>query len=105
MYISHPGLDLSVTWSILPEKIQCTKVRFSHLFSCGFITAIVANPPERKLAKHTSVQWGEGPILLIGSSDTLDPCFVKSQSVETHVSISKVNFYRKLLFRLSQWCS
>ena len=50
-------------------------------------------------------QWGEGPILLIRSAYTFDPYFVKSQSVDTHVSISKVNFYRKLLFRLSQWCS
>ena len=59
MYIFHPGLDLSDTWSILPEKIQCTKVRFSHLFSRGFITAIVANPPKRKLAKRTSVEWAK----------------------------------------------
>ena len=26
-------------------------------FPHGFITAIVVNPPERKLAKHTSVHW------------------------------------------------
>ena len=32
-------------------------VRLSSFFSCRFITAIVVNPPERKLAKRTSVQW------------------------------------------------
>ena len=37
----------------------CTEVRFASSFSGGFITAIVVNPPERKLAKCTSVQWGE----------------------------------------------
>ena len=34
---------------------QCTEVRFASLLSGGFITAIVVNPPERKLAKRTSV--------------------------------------------------
>ena len=32
-----------------------TEVRFASFLSGGFITAIVVNPPERKLAKHTSV--------------------------------------------------
>ena len=36
---------------------QCRDVLFSSFFSGGFITAIVVNPPERKLAKLTSVQW------------------------------------------------
>ena len=31
------------------------EVRFPSFFTGGFITAIVANPPERKLAKRTSV--------------------------------------------------
>jgi hypothetical protein len=35
---------------------QCTEVRFASFLSGGFITAIVVNPPERKLAKRTSVQ-------------------------------------------------
>ena len=34
---------------------QCTKMGFSS----GFITAAVVNPPERKLAKHTSVHWSK----------------------------------------------
>jgi hypothetical protein len=38
---------------------QCTEVRFASFLSGGFITAIVVNPSERKLAKRTSVQWGE----------------------------------------------
>ena len=34
----------------------CTEVRFASFLSVGFITAIVVDPPERKLTKHTSVQ-------------------------------------------------
>ena len=34
---------------------QCTEVRFASFLSSEFITAIVVNPPERKLAKRTSV--------------------------------------------------
>ena len=33
----------------------CTEVRFASFFSGGLITAIVVFPPERKLAKRTSV--------------------------------------------------
>ena len=32
---------------------QCKKVRFASFFSGGFVTAIVVNPPESKLTKHT----------------------------------------------------
>ena len=32
-------------------------MRLASFLSGGFITAIVVNPPERKLAKRTSVQW------------------------------------------------
>ena len=34
--------------------IQCTVVRFVSFFSGGFSTAIVVNPPERKLRKNCS---------------------------------------------------
>ena len=49
-------------WSVpkleCPETAisQCTEVRFASFFSGRFITDIVVNPPERKLAKCTSVQ-------------------------------------------------
>ena len=33
-----------------------TELRFASFLSGGFITAIVVNPPERKLAKRTSVR-------------------------------------------------
>ena len=39
----------------MPKVVQCTVVRFSRFFPGGFITAIVVNPPEMKLAKRTSV--------------------------------------------------
>ena len=32
-------------------------MRFASFFSGGFITAIVVNPPEIKLAKRTSVEY------------------------------------------------
>ena len=35
---------------------QLTEVLFASFFPVGFITAIVINPPERRLAKRTSVQ-------------------------------------------------
>ena len=38
------------------QPVKCTEVRFASFFSGGLITAIVVNPPERKLAKCTSVQ-------------------------------------------------
>ena len=36
---------------------HCTEMRFASFLSGGFITAITVNPPERKLAKRTSVDW------------------------------------------------
>jgi hypothetical protein len=36
---------------------QFTEMRFAFFLSGGFITAKVVNPPERKLAKRTSVQF------------------------------------------------
>ena len=35
--------------------LHCTEVRFANFQSGKFTTDIVVNPPERKLAKHTSV--------------------------------------------------
>ena len=32
-------------------------MRFTSFLSGGFTTMAVINPPEKKLAKHTSVQW------------------------------------------------
>ena len=34
-----------------------TEVRFASFLSGGFTTVIVINPPERKLAKHTSIHY------------------------------------------------
>ena len=36
-----------------------TEVRIASFLYAGFITAIVVNPPERKLANGTSVQTNE----------------------------------------------
>ena len=35
--------------------LGCTEIRLSSFLSGEFFTAIVVNPPERKLAKRTSV--------------------------------------------------
>ena len=53
---------------------QCTEVHFSSFFSGGFITAIIVNPPERKLAKRTSLQcWTIGAIFTFGRSRIFGP--------------------------------
>ena len=46
-------------------SMHSTEVRFTSFFSGGFITAIVVNPPERKLAKRTSVHCGPKFIYLV----------------------------------------
>ena len=45
--------------SLFTGHHHCTKVHFASLLSGGFITATVVNPPERKLAKRTSVHCVE----------------------------------------------
>ena len=48
---------LAVSLMLLSTHIiHCTEVRFTSFLSGGFITSIVVNRPERKLAKRTSVQ-------------------------------------------------
>ena len=37
--------------------MHSAEVRFASLLSDGFTTVAVINPPEKKLAKRTSVQW------------------------------------------------
>ena len=37
------------------QRLHYTEVRFASFLSGEFITVIVVNPPERKLAKRTSV--------------------------------------------------
>jgi len=56
-FLSQKCFQEHLIWSneFLP-RVQRTEVQFASLFSGGFITAIVVNPPERKLAKHTPVQ-------------------------------------------------
>ena len=46
------GMNLSITHYCAVH----TKVRFANFQSGGFITVIVVNPPESKLAKRISVQ-------------------------------------------------
>ena len=50
------------TWKIAAfsnSTLHCLEVRFASFLSGGFITVIGVNPPERKLAKSTSVDCHE----------------------------------------------
>ena len=53
------------------QTLQCTELGFASFLSGGYITAIVVNPPENKLAKRTSVQCAYGvamkPIFLFST--------------------------------------
>ena len=47
-----------ILWRGCIEMVpNCTEVQFASLFSIESITAIVVNPPERRLAKCTFVHW------------------------------------------------
>ena len=50
-------LDLSYVLQV--SSLHCTHVRFASFLSGGFTTMAVINPPERKLAKRTSVHWAD----------------------------------------------
>ena len=52
---SNIYLGIYINKSSLIKLRHCPEVRFASFFSGGFITAIVVNLPERKLAKSTSV--------------------------------------------------
>ena len=60
-------------------------VRFASFFSGGFISAIVVNLPEIKLAKRTSVQ-----------STTRDFTVIKRNYVPTGRTVNDVVFLRML---------
>ena len=56
---------------MLNVPVHCTEVCFASLLSGGFITAIVVNPPETKLAKHISVHFSALEVLAIASWTSL----------------------------------
>ena len=53
----------------LDKKFQFMwkEVRFASFLSCGFTTMAVINPPEKKLAKCTSVQCCVNGVFIISS--------------------------------------
>ena len=59
MYLPHFSsvVDVSVNLALIKLNLNhfCTEVRFDSFLSNGFITMAVINPPERILAKRTSV--------------------------------------------------
>ena len=53
---SNEGGDFIVFYFLREPPAQLTEVRFASFLSGGFTTMTVINPPEKKLAKRTSVQ-------------------------------------------------
>ena len=51
---------------LVQAVLRFTEVHFASFLSSGFITAIVVNTPERKLAKRTSVQCVKSMQIWIG---------------------------------------
>ena len=56
-------------------SVQCTEVRFASFLSGGFTTVAVINPPEKKLANRTSVQWLKLSLTILVVSKIF--CFLK----------------------------
>ena len=52
------GITYKVQCVINTKVAECKEVSFGSFLSGGFITA-TENPLERKLAKHTSMEWTE----------------------------------------------
>ena len=42
---------------------ECIEVRFPSLLFGGFTTMTVINPPEKKLANRTSVEWSNSNVV------------------------------------------
>ena len=55
-YISEHVLLCTQNCHLKTNSTHCTEVGFASLLSGAFTTMAVTNPPERKLAKHTSAQ-------------------------------------------------
>ena len=72
---------------------QCTDVRLVSFLSGEFITVIVVNAPERKLAKRTSVQW---------CGTCLNLCALAEQSLRTLMKVSSACAITQAA-RLSSW--
>ena len=74
--------------------MQCTEVRFASSFSGGFITPVVVNPPERKLAKCTSVQWFKSVILAIFQKGPGWPCPVSTGPQKLIITFQNFSLFR-----------
>jgi hypothetical protein len=51
----HSTLDFCQDHTEIENECHSTDIRFASFLSCEFITVLEVNPPERKLAKGTSV--------------------------------------------------
>ena len=76
---------------------QCTEVRFASFLFGGFITAIVVNPPEKKLAKCTYVQCS-GSVVLVA---LVPPARKHNRPLETLTEGHWVGQVLQFLFRLT----
>ena len=55
--LTYRGLFNQISCQYHDVIIQCTEMRFGSFLSGGFITAIVVNPPEKKLAKRRMISY------------------------------------------------
>ena len=86
--------DLSVLNFSVPDiTVQYTEVHFDSFLSGEFTTKAVINPPERKLAKHTSVQC----------TAVIYSFLVKKDPIILALWIPWKQYFH-LIGKLSQWC-
>ena len=75
--------------------MQCTELRFASFLSGRFTTMAVINPPERKLAKRTSVQWCNAYTksrILANEDLALQCCSVQTASFFSAASTSGLDY-------------
>ena len=77
--------------------LYCTEVRFASFLTGGFTTLAVINPPERELAKHTSVHCIAG---LTNAKNALNyfKCIDIYTYAKIHPYMEKVLCLRKPFF-------
>ena len=60
---------------------HCTEVRFANFLSGGFTIMAVIDPPEKKLAKHTSVHCDSMAMVNLNKSKETTPMITTASKV------------------------
>ena len=95
--ISDPNIMFKEGVISLHRSALYTEVRFASFLSGGFITAIVVNPPERKLAKRSSLC---GNLCICKQVMTCAVVSVRLQGF--YIGGFKVNLLTKITFSFSR---